>query len=570
MAILHNQKVAVKIVSLVGMMLIFVLLVGITGYYSAQRMGDMAARLYEEQLIPIQLMDEVRLYSKDTEATLLQLMQTADPAQRQALIARMDDNTKAINVRQEQFQKTAMDSVEKQNWEELQKYLGEYRQLRSNIIKLVSEGKSAEAFAAYVTNKSVFEKTLTPRKNIAEYNVKKALDLYKESNALADRAELVIIGVTLVALLLSGFFGMLLAQAISRPLGRMVGAVQAISQGDLRQTSLNFVSRDELGQLAEAIVKMRQDLRGIIGGIRQSSEQVAASSTELSSTSEQSSHASAQVAEAVTTVAEGTEKQVKSVAATSSTVETMSAGIEEVAASTGSVTQMAERTNGAAHEGLNAVEKAVGQMRSIESTVADSARVVSRLGERSKDIGQIVETISSIAGQTNLLALNAAIEAARAGEQGRGFAVVADEVRKLAEQSNGAAQQIAELIKEIRQDTDQAVVAMNNGSQEVHVGTTLVGTAGQAFREITDSIRQISEHIREISQTMQHLAENSQQIVYSMQDIDRTTRDTSHQMQTVSAATEEQSAALEEIAAASRGLSELAESLQRVAARFQI
>ena len=570
MAILHNQKVAVKIGSLLTVMLVFMLLVGTVGYFSARKMAQMAASLYEEQVIPIQLMDEVRLYSKDTETTLLQLIQTTDPAQRQALVAKIDENTKNINVLQEKYAKSGLDSVEQQNWDELQKNLGEYRQIRGDIIKLAAGGQAAEAFGVYVKNKAIFEKTLTPRKNIAEYNVKKAFALYQESNALAQRAGFAIIGVTLAAVLLSAFLGMLLARAICFPLSRMVAAVASISAGDLTLKPRTFVSRDEMGQLADAIIAMRDELREMISQIRHSSQQVAASSTQLSGTAEQSALAATQVAVAITEVADHSERQVRSVASTSSTLETMSAGIEEVAASTGSVTETAERTNGAARDGLTAVEKAVGQMRSLEGTVADSAQVVSRLGERSKDIGQIVETISNIAGQTNLLALNAAIEAARAGEQGRGFAVVADEVRKLAEQSNGAARQIAELIEEIRGDTDRAVAAMNSGTQEVKVGTELVSAAGLAFREITGAISQISAQIREVAQTMQHLADNSQRIVGDMQEIDRTVRDVSEQAQTVSAATEEQSAAMEEISGASRNLENLAMGLETLAARFRI
>ncbi|HWR40127.1 MAG TPA: methyl-accepting chemotaxis protein [Patescibacteria group bacterium] len=569
MAVLHNQKLAVKIGSLLAVILLFMVLVGFAGYYSMQKMAGMAAVLYEEQVIPIQLMDEVRLYSKDTETKLLQLIQTTDPAQRQAIVAKIDENTKAINERQEKFQKTSLDALEQQNWDELQKHLAEYRQLRADIIKQVNAGQPAEAFGNYVKNKAIFEQTLTPRKNIADHNVKKAFELYQESNAVAERATYTMMGVTLLALLISGFLGMLLARAICHPLSRMVIAVKAISQGDVQDKPRTFTSRDEMGQLADAIVAMRSDLRNIINQIRQSSQQVAASSTQLSSTAEQSALAATQVAIAITEVAEGSERQVRSVTNAAGTVENMSAGIEEVAASTGTVTQTAEKTSSAAREGLQAVEKAVGQMRSIESTVADSAEVVTHLGERSKDIGQIVETISNIAGQTNLLALNAAIEAARAGEQGRGFAVVADEVRRLAEQSDAAAQQIAGLITEIRQDTDRAVVAMNNGSQEVKVGTGLVSAAGQAFRDITGSISLISEQIKEVSMTMQHLAGNSQQIVTDVQEIDRTTRDTSQHAQTVSAATQEQSASMEEIASASRGLAELADELENVAARFR-
>lgn len=294
------------------------------------------------------------------------------------------------------------------------------------------------------------------------------------------------------------------------------------------------------------------------------------SSQQLSTGAEQSAQASQQVAMAIMDVSIGAERQLKAVNETSAVVEQMSAGIQQILKNTKRAVETTGNTALSALNGSQAIDKTIQQMISIEKTVTGSADVVMNLGERSREIGQIVDTISGIAEQTNLLALNAAIEAARAGEQGRGFAVVADEVRKLAEQSHEASQQIALLIKGIQQDTQTAVISMNEGTHQVKLGTEVVEIAGQTFIEIKTLVDQVSSQVGEISEEIQQMALGSQRIVSSVTDIYETSQDISKQAQTVSAATEEQSASVEEIASSSQVLATMAGELQQSLKKFNI
>ncbi len=373
----------------------------------------------------------------------------------------------------------------------------------------------------------------------------------------------------LITIFLAIFVAIYVVRHITRPINQLVTFSNQMAAGDLTN-SIKAQGNDEIGQLQRAFSNMTQDLREIVHRIQDSAQQVAASSEELTAGAEQSAQTTNQVAAAITNVAKSTEQQLNSVNETTQFIEKLSAGIQQAAASSHSVADVADKTAAAANSGVTSISTAMSQMSHIEATVANSAQVVSKLGERSKEIGQIVDVISGIAGQTNLLALNAAIEAARAGEQGRGFAVVAEEVRKLAEQSQEAAKEIASLINEIQSDTEVAVVAMNDGTREVKVGTEVVNTAGETFNEITLLASQVSSQIKEITVTIQQMAGGSQQIVASAKAIDNLSKENAGHTQTVSAATQEQSATMQEIASSSHSLARMAQDLQDVIGRFKV
>ncbi|MEN6566702.1 MAG: methyl-accepting chemotaxis protein [Veillonellales bacterium] len=373
-----------------------------------------------------------------------------------------------------------------------------------------------------------------------------------------------------IVLILAAVFIIGYARRIAKPIKALAAAANRIAGGDISQTKLDIHSNDEIGLLGQSFEQMTQNLREIIQKVQGATEQVSASSEELTASSEQSTQAANQIAVSITDVAAGSTAQMEAANESSAVVEQMSASIQQIAANANQVADQSGQAADKAKEGDKTVEKAVNQMTQIEDTVNTSAQVVVKLGERSKEIGQIVDTISGIAGQTNLLALNAAIEAARAGEQGRGFAVVAEEVRKLAEQSQDAAKKIAELIGEIQGETDKAVIAMNEGTQEVKAGADVVNAAGTAFREIMNVVTQVSDQVKEISASIQQMATGSQHIVNSVSKIDELSKKSASESQSVSAAAEEQLASMEEIASSSQALAKLAQDLQTAVAGFRL
>lgn len=377
-------------------------------------------------------------------------------------------------------------------------------------------------------------------------------------------------GIIIITALLSGSGIVLMVRKdIVTSIQRLLVASKEIANGNLRVT-VDIKSKDELGELAHASNQMVGNMKNLISQIQHTAEQVAASSEELTANADQASQVTQTIAKSITDVSELSTKQVDAVNSATEGIGQMSAGINESATSVGQAAQHMEKTVTLADEGNRTIENAVQQMRSIENTVNRSAEVVTKLGERSKEIGQIVDTISGIAGQTNLLALNAAIEAARAGEMGKGFAVVAEEVRKLAEQSQDAAKQIAQLISEIQRDTGEAVVAMDQGTQEVRTGTGVVTEAGESFVKILEMVMIVNKQANAVSKIMGEMTNDADQIVAAAQNIDQASKTVAAEAQSVSAATEEQSASMEEIASASRNLANLAQELQMATTKFKL
>ena len=378
---------------------------------------------------------------------------------------------------------------------------------------------------------------------------------------------LTILGVLLVAGII--FALLRFAATITGATERLMNHVDALAKGELSQPDLPVTSQDELGRLAANFNIMMKNIRDVIRQVASTAEQLAAASQQLSAGAHQMADTATNVASTVVEVASGTEQQLDSVAGAKTSVASVSDDITRMTDKAGRVADSSAETADAAQRGEALMNEAMTKITGIEQSVLHSAKVVEKLGESSKQIGEIVETISAIAEQTNLLALNAAIEAARAGETGRGFAVVAEEVRKLAEQSRDAAEQIKERIASVQHDTEQAVTAMQAGTAEVQEGARAIHEVGAQFENIMRMVDEIKVQMAEINSSMQTVAGGAAHIVTAVDSIDTISQETAAHMQNISSSSESQSASSEEIASASQSLATLATDLQNTTSKFK-
>lgn len=372
-----------------------------------------------------------------------------------------------------------------------------------------------------------------------------------------------------VTLIVAGTLIFFIVRSISSRLSNLARFSKKVSEGDLRD-KLQIQSDDEIGQVGKGFNTMIDSLRSLIGAVQTSVENVASSSEELTASAGQTSKATEHITLAIEQFSTGNESQNDKVESSSEELEEMNRGLQHMNESAESITASSIKSTEIAGEGGQLVEKTASQMNVIDQSVKKAENVISALESKSKDITQILGVINGIADQTNLLALNAAIEAARAGESGRGFSVVAEEVRKLAVQSANSAKEIENLIKEIVQDIDVSQEVFTAVNQEVQSGLSFTEQTKVSFHNIFDMTKEISDQLQTMNRTVVQLSKGSAHVSEAVREIADVSRESSANIQDIAASAEEQLASMEEISSSSATLSSMAEELRDLISKFKV
>jgi methyl-accepting chemotaxis protein len=430
-------------------------------------------------------------------------------------------------------------------------------------VKLIEESKAQAAPAAQANNR-VIELALANKKDEAttlllkeagpltaklqetfgaqvkfqEESVKEAHD---KGVAVYERQRLMMIISGALAFLLGLWGAIFLTHNFVTRLNRVSAAMERVADGDL-STQIKIFAKDEIGDLGRAINRTLESMHSMVTSIKETAAQVASASTQLYATSEQIATGAEEVAAQAGTVATASEE--------------MTCTSSEIAKNCLMAVESSKQAGDSAESGAAVVQETVAEMSRIAERVKESAQTVESLGARSDQIGEIVGTIEDIADQTNLLALNAAIEAARAGEQGRGFAVVADEVRALAERTTRATREIGAMIKAIQVETKSAVTSMEEGVKEVEKGTADAARSGHALQEILEQANSVTMQINQIATAAEQQTATTNEITNNIQQITEVVHETAKGSQ--------------ESASAASQLSRLAEELQDLVNRFKL
>lgn len=382
--------------------------------------------------------------------------------------------------------------------------------------------------------------------------------------------QLLIAGMIVAAIAVSIIIAHLISRSIARPVGTMTLALKQIATGDFAVPPVNIRNKDEIGEMAGAFNSMVKDLRGIITNARQSAVQLAGYSEEVSVSSVESLAASKVVAEITERNLMASELQVATVQNSAASMGEMVTGINRITKDSEVMLVSSEEVGRLVANGAMQMQDFTNQMKAIHTTINQSSNIISDMATHSEQIGNVTSLITTIAEQTNLLALNAAIEAARAGEHGKGFAVVADEVRKLAEQSKQSAEEIGRMINTMIQNVGEVVLITEDGSRRIEEGLVVTESTGEVFNQIEYVTSDMREKITTVSIAIEQIRAIASAVSDGSLKIQELAMQTSVEAQSSSAATEEQLAANEEISLHAQTLAALAEKLQNNMTQFKV
>jgi methyl-accepting chemotaxis protein len=373
------------------------------------------------------------------------------------------------------------------------------------------------------------------------YQVTAAKNTYDRVSQLSKNVLISTIGAIAGGVLLIGLFGIFIARSIGKNVRQLQQATSRLADGELA-TRVRLDNEDELGVIAQAFNKMAEELSGLISQTRHSADHVNKACIAVTGMTDQ--------------VSASSQTQTDEAAIAAQSIGQLNEIVKEVSAKASAAVTTAEEASQVSNEGQRIVGNSVAGINAVARTIIESAKTIEALGQQSEEIGKILKVIRDIAEQTNLLALNAAIEAARAGEQGRGFAVVADEVRKLAERTSGATTEISAIISAIQNGTQQAVNAMKSGEEQVGKSVSLANQSGESLARIGQSVNAVLLVIQQIAQAMEAEKSTSEEISLRMDKIAQTALDNN--------------VAIAEAAAEFHQMQDLAGQLQNTVGRFHL
>ncbi|ATR85130.1 methyl-accepting chemotaxis protein [Pseudomonas sp. FFUP_PS_473] len=539
---LRNMNIAPR--ALLGFALIGALMLAL-GIFALNQMSVIrqAGVVIEQNSIPsIKNLGELNQLTLRLRSLAYRLLVNREPAELRDTLALMDKRNAQIDEVRKTYEPLIADQNERATYNQYVQLLSQYRQLEARMKNHAQSGQLDELRT--LLNRELLdnsEQINTLMENLVKINTEQTRNTNQVAAEQYSTAFTLVIALLVVATVLTFVCALLLTRSIVKPINDALHAAEQIAEGNLTRP-IQTQGRDEAARLLQAMAKMQNKLRDTLHQISGSANQLASAAEELNSVTEES--------------ARGLQQQNNEIEQAATAVTEMTSAVEEVARNAVSTSEASKDATRSAGDGRDLVMETVSAIERMSADVQGTAELVSNLAEESRDIGKVLDVIRGLADQTNLLALNAAIEAARAGEAGRGFAVVADEVRALAHRTQQSTSEIERMIGSIQGGTEQAVNSMRNSTERAESTLNIARGAGLALDTITGAVAQINERNLVIASAAEEQAQVAREVDRNLVNIN----DLSVQSAT----------GAHQTSAASAELSRLAVDLNSLVARFSV
>lgn len=560
------MKVTGKLITSYLGIAVVVLILGFIATTGLKTMDENAESMYSNQVVPLNELSSIIHLAESTRVYMVTSVLNRDVS----LTEKAEQNLTEIESFITAYGETEMVPEEQQAFEAFQSSWDGFAAVVRSNIALIQDERFQQAKEGLAKGGVPYEEAsgyLNELTNINEMVAKETEEANRNSYAFN---RLLIDTASIAAVILAVGLGIYMGRSIGKPLQKVSGRMNEMTEGDLAGEFIEINRKDEIGDLALSVNLMQQSLKEVIRNVATASDSLTGQSEELTQSANEVKNGSEQVAVTMQELASGSEAQATSATDLADVMEALTAQMEEANGNGKNIYQSSHQVMEMTTNGTKMMDASVQQMAVIDQIVQEAVQKVKGLDAQSQEISKLVSVIKDIADQTNLLALNAAIEAARAGEHGKGFAVVADEVRKLAEQVGVSVTDITKIVRNIQTESTGVATSLQGGYEEVEKGTISIKATGETFSGINQAVKDMVSSIQAVTSNLEMISSGTQEASASVEEIASVSEQAAAGVEQTSAAAQQTSSSMEEVAGSAEELAKLAEELNGLVRQFKI